>query len=250
MSIITFWSLFFLLFSQSSRHVPTSPKTLYPPSEIDHSVLSRWNNGYGEKRFFYVLEKLNEVYGPVIGDLGGELVLHTDWTDGAVNMWAERWGDRYILEIPGGFARYHLINEEAFLLTICHELGHLLGGPPQTGVISLEGQSDYFSTGECSRKLFEAVLPQTKKQPSPQELEFCKGAVGESSDVCHRHTAGMLSVTSWFAEIAGLAPPRLDTPDSSQVSKTLEAHPKPQCRLDTLVAGYLRQSRPKCWYKH
>ena len=245
-----FWTLVFLFAGQFGSPDHTSPKTLYSPSDVDDTVLSRWNNGYSEERFIHVLEKLKEVYGPVIRELNGELVLHADWTDGAVNMWAERWGDRYVLEIPGGFARYHLINEEAFLLTICHELGHLLGGPPQRGMISLEGQSDYFSTGECSNKLFEAVLPQTKKDPSSQELEFCKGEGGKNSNVCLRHTAGMLSVTSWFAEISDLVPPRLDTPDSKQVSKTLETHPMPQCRLDTLVAGYLGQPRPGCWYKH
>ena len=134
--------IFVLQLNLPCEHSHTAPETLYPPEKLDTNVLSRWNNGYSEARFREVLQAVHQVYQPVIGALGGELVLQADWSDGAVNMWAERWGDRYILEIPGGFARYNLINEEAFVLTICHELGHLFGSKEVSRAVAAQARRE------------------------------------------------------------------------------------------------------------
>ncbi len=117
-----------LLFSITCQKASATPI----PFAIDSSAskvptflgADKWDNGYPESRYQSVLAKVKDLYAPLIQGLGGELIFIADWTDGAVNMWAERLGDSYILEVPGGFPRYYLINEEAFLLTICHELGH------------------------------------------------------------------------------------------------------------------------------
>lgn len=226
-----------------NRHPERSEGSFAQP-QVD----SRWDNGYPEHRYQFVLQKAYSTYAPIIEDLGGTLQFISDWQDGAVNMWADRIGDEYILEIPGGFSRYHLINEEAFILTICHELGHLLGGEPARGLISYEGQSDYFSTLECSKKLFLEITTADAPLGTPAEEEFCQTHKSKSLEECLRHTRGMLSVTSYFAEIINKAFPLIETPDPSIAPETIFSHPAPQCRLDTLLAGYLGNPRPRCWF--
>ena len=185
---------------------------------------NEWDNGYTEAEFHRVLQNIESHYRPLAEAAGGTFQIDHDWTDGAANAFAWRIGDEFILEVPGGIARYHLITEDAFILILCHELGHLFGGDPHSHNISFEGQSDYYSTNICFRKLRpEATIDQT--------------------------LAGALALTSFYAKISKVSPPRLETPDPTQVNKTLRSHPSPQCRLDTLVAGLFSQPRPRCWYR-
>ena len=213
---------------------------------------SRYDNGYPEAKYNEVLNILKKVYGPIIEAKGGSFHILQDWSDGAVNMWAFRLGSEYWLEMPGGMSRYNLINEEGFLLSACHELGHLLGGTPFKGSsqsISLEGQSDYYATLDCIDKVLTEVKPYKKVSPNEEVQSLCKQKNKDLSlSLCHRTLSGALSLTSYYAELEKSPFPKFSRPSKTVVRETLKIHPPAQCRLDTFLAGYQKKERPKCWY--
>lgn len=241
------WLFWLVCFCTVSAHASQVPFFKVLPQDRSQD---RWNNGYTEARYHSVLDSVYSVLVPLVQARGGELVFWRDWSDGAVNMWAWRQGKRYILEIPGGMARYSLINEPAFLLSVCHEFGHLLGGEPRRGEISYEGQADYYATRACIQRVLanveerEILLPVTARQ---KEAETFCGPTSERQ--CWRTLLGALSLTAYYAEIERAASPRFFTPARNQVDETLRTHPPAQCRLDTFLAGYLQRPRPRCWFK-
>lgn len=203
-----------------------------------------YDNGYPEERYHQVLDHIIKIYTPLVKNEGGTFRIKRDWTDGAVNMWAERWGQDYILEVPGGMARYYLISEEGFILSICHEIGHLLGGPPQSRTISYEGQADYYATQTCMA-LVLADFERSERLVADNEVnEICAG-----NNFCERVLMGAKSLSSLYAELEKAPMPLFKTPSRQVVSKTLTKHPPAQCRLDTFLAGYQQRPRPACWYK-
>ena len=228
-----------------------------------------WNNGYPEKKYHQVLDKIIEIYEPIIQSKGGTLHILRDWRDGSVNAWAWRIGQEYHLEVPGGMSRYHLINEEAFILTVCHELGHLLGGAPaRNRAISLEGQADYFATTHCAKRVLPQIEPYKKTTPTQDMQNLC--ARENDRDLCYRILSGSQSLSNYFASIARNSFPTLSQESQRQVNQTLTTHPKAQCRLDTFKRGtfchknegnisfddpklgYCTEKddlkRPRCWY--
>ena len=55
----------------------------------------------------------------------------------------------------GGLARHKLVTPDGFALVACHEMGHHLGGAPRRGGwASNEGQSDYYATTKCARRIW------------------------------------------------------------------------------------------------
>jgi hypothetical protein len=212
------------------------------------SPLGQFDNGYTEAQFDNVLSVFRKVYEPIVEALQGKLVIEADWTDGAVNMWAERWGNQYRLEIPGGMARYYLINEGAFALSICHELGHLLGGAPQRGLISLEGQADYSATRDCMGKIIIHLPFPELRQIDSEVLTLCETRAAEDPVICRTTLQAAVQLSALYAEIERTPRPLLSTPSQSVVQETLVTHPPAQCRLDTFAAGFWGTGRPACWY--
>ena len=203
-----------------------------------------YNNGYTEQRFNEVLNHLLKIYKPIIQAQGGIFKIKRDWGDGAVNMWAERHGNDFWLEVPGGMARYHLITEEGFISSLCHELGHLLGGEPKSGMISYEGQSDYFAGQTCIALVLKDLAPVKTSDPDLEVENICQQDL-----LCERVLKGAKSLTSYYAELERAPAPQLSTPSTQVVDKTLTSHPPAQCRLDTFFAGYQNRPRPACWYR-
>ena len=221
------------------------------PYHTHVSLGDRYDNGYPESKYNEVLDTLIEVYSPIIAQRGGTFHIMRDWSDGAVNMWAFRYGDEYWLEIPGGMARYHLINQDAFLLSACHEIGHLLGGAPFKGSnqqISLEGQSDYYAGKDCIERVLDQVEPYGETELNPEVSEACVPYA--DFNICYRTLLGALSLSSYYGELEKVNFPKLSTPSQVVVGETLKIHPPAQCRLDTFYAGFKKEERPHCWYKN
>ncbi|MAF77589.1 MAG: hypothetical protein CME60_05450 [Halobacteriovoraceae bacterium] len=250
-----------LLFSQSMNTRAQERKLLcqlvenHAYSELTNDRKNPYDNGYSEQRYDYVLDTFIDEFSP---DTGNQLNIQRDWTDGAVNAWAWRIGQEYWLEVPGGMSRYHLISEEGFISTLCHELGHLLGGSPHSHEISYEGQADYYGHMKCLERIFKRL---NLDRSDSSELS-CAG------EFCQARLEGAKSLSSYYASLENSPFPSLITPDQSQVTTTLRSHPKAQCRFDTMVAAmkcpnrtpfsYLEphsgscqeevSQRPKCWY--
>ena len=249
-----------------------------PPNDMKIPVGDFRAKGIQEEMFNSVLDRVQAVYGPIVAQHGGELVINRKWDDPTVNANAQRYGSRWIINMYGGLARHPAVTPEGFATVACHELGHHLGGFPKIWGLfgswaSNEGEADYFATLKCLR----LVLPdQAPADLDPIAREGCAGVFpeGPGRDHCGLGTMASFSTTALLADISHAPRPSLATPDPAVVEKTNNDHPAPQCRLDTLFAGALcaRQVgeelsngdpgpgactspafnvglRPLCWYK-
>ena len=204
-------------------------------------------NGIDEAEFNAVMDEVAAVYEPIIKANGDKMVLNRKWDDGTVNASAQRSGKKVILNMYGGLARHNLITRDGFAIVMCHELGHHLGGAPKIGGwfnkwASNEGQSDYFATLKCFRKVYggEDNIAFISNMNVPTIVtEKCDEIYANSTDsaLCQRSTMAAKSTADLLASLRNSAAPKFDTPDTKVVAKTDNSHPAAQCRLDTYFAG-------------
>jgi len=233
--------------------------------------------GIAEAQFNAVLDRVQQIYGPIVAAHGGNLDIQRLWDDATVNASAIQNGTTWTINMYGGLARHPTVTYDGFALVACHELGHHLGGFPKitwSGWPTNEGGADYYATLKCLRR----VLPASK--PDEVDAAAVKGCASIYKDEtsrsrCERGTMAGVSVSSLLAELGGSPKPDLNTPDTSSVDETNDAHPAAQCRLDTYFQGALctkshteEQSnneptagsctksqgfsagiQPRCWYK-
>ena len=170
-----------------------------------------------------------------------------------------------------------MIDEEQYAATVCHELGHVIGGNPKMHIptkwaITVEGQADYFSTHICLKKVLPEIAV-TPREPAllKEATKVCKNAQSPEFKNCVR-IAG-LTFARWNFTPLGYA--RRSTPDglvgtlwdiesiNNWMPKTgLDVqHPDQQCRFNTMLAGAicplstalcsgtpLEGARPTCWF--
>ena len=236
--------IFFIISTQAQN---TKPLCQLVDNHVYSPLLSErknpYDNGYPEERYEEVLNQFIVEFTPDIKKRKGTFHIMRDWSDGAVNAWAWRIGDEYWLEVPGGMSRYHLITEEGFLTTLCHELGHLLGGYPQSNEISYEGQADYYSSMKCMERILTRLNIPAKKVSKQEDLD-CYG------DYCQERFIGIKSLTSYYASLERSPFPTRETPDQNQVNSTLTSHPKAQCRFDTMVESLKCSNRDDFSYEN
>ncbi len=250
--------------------------------------LSEKNEGLTEAQYNKVIDKVEGVYRDIVEDHSMKLTINRLWQDPRVNAGTTKKGSEIILNMYGGYARHPSLTEDGYALVMCHELGHHLGGPPKkifdsgkVGWPSVEGQADYFATLKCLRKIFrkdDNKLAIAGIEIPPLVKEKCGSIFEEAWEaaLCIRTTLAGLSISAISADIRNTEMPSVETPDSSTVEETYEAHPVPQCRLDTYFQGSLcavssarplsikdeiqgtcHKSlghedglRPECWYKN
>lgn len=205
--------------------------------------------GINEAQFNEVLDTLTTHFGPVIQARGGTLVINRKWTDTTVNASAQRNGNSYVLNMYGGLARHPQATRDFFMLVACHELGHHIGGGPKysgwTNWASNEGQSDYYATLRCMR----TVMPATENEEFVKNNEIdatlaskCQSvySTSEEQNLCMRiGTAGIQGGYFFQALRNETTVPSLTTPDTRVVTRTSDAHPATQCRMDTYYQGAL-----------
>jgi len=233
-----------------------------------------------EQDFDAVLYAAEEIYGPIFEQLGLNLTLHGDWKSTTVNAYCSREGDDVDISLFGGLARQKSMTTAGLAIVVCHEIGHALGGRPfysgdGNSWAAVEGQSDYFATAACARKMFDPSSPLRfwgrdlmRRNPSKDKSQAECGS-GSSGEICRLSMAGGLSLGSVLAELGNEKVPSYDTPSKVVVKKTMETHPPAQCRLDSYKVGALCNknwedsiipstkaeentvscSKPKCWYR-
>lgn len=266
--------------SPSSRPAPGAVDSFLPENDLNIPVGSAEAKGITPEQFNEVLDRIQEIYGPIIASKGGTLKIERLWDNGTVNAQAQRIGSTYIIRMFGGLARHETITQDGFALVACHEIGHHLGGFPNRGWASNEGQSDYFANAKCLRIVFAKAQTAsfTRMEGSDDFAESsCAGAFAGEADrrVCVRGAMAGKSVSYLFKALRREEKdPRFDTPDPSRVAQTNNAHPGTQCRMDTYFQGSLCAKpasddfgpdpaqgacvasqgfrvgmRPRCWYK-
>lgn len=208
------------------------------------------STGLTEESFNNVLDRVEQHYAPLLRAKGVRLDLQRLWKNGTVNASAEqRSRNVYTVNMYGGLARHPRINEDAFLLVACHELGHHLAGAPTYGRpnawASTEGQSDYFATMKCFKELFteeEHAEWYETNGFDPYAEQKCQEQYTEAIEVvaCIRASEAGLTLANFFNDLRK-SPDNLSyqKPDSRVVRKTDNNHPAAQCRLDTYFNGAL-----------
>lgn len=248
--------------------------------------ISMKNEGLSEFQYNLVIDKVLNVYRPIVAREGKEILANRLWEDPRVNAGTYKLGNQIVINLYGGYARHASVTEDGYALVICHELGHHLGGMPRKifadeviGWPSTEGQADYFATLKCLRKIFRkddnvAVIGKLKVPDAIKGKCNIFRSKWEKA-LCIRTTLAGLSVSEVSADIRNQPIPDIETPDQNVVEETFEAHPSPQCRLDTYFQGsickvssgirlsmidevkgtchpirnYKDGQRPLCWFK-
>lgn len=156
---------------------------------------------------------------------GHSLVISMEALNPRVNAEIMKTDKAITIQVMGGMLAHPQMDEDTLKLLLCHEMGHLLGGPPlksRNGWSSTEGQADFYSAIACAKRMrFD-------------EKSFIDSA---------------LNLTAIYAEVSRQNIPRVDRCDELKVERTNYGYPSVQCRLDTLMAGWYEKARPVCWFK-
>ncbi len=255
-----------------------------PENNLKISKYDKDTNGMTEEKFLSIIKRVSDVYAPIVASKGASLDMINNWDDDTVNAYAHRDGDVWHVSMFGGLARHPLTTDDGFMLVVCHETGHHLGGAPKYGGgtdwAANEGQADYFGTLKCMKRVLEkddniaAVSKLTVDAAATKQCQAIYKNAGEVA-LCQRIAMAGKSLGQLLGSLGGSSKVAFDTPDKKVVKKTNDAHPAAQCRLDTYFQGglcdksftedvsedspipgtcikkdgYKAGPRPLCWYK-
>lgn len=241
-------------------------------------------NGMTEEKFLSIIKRVSDIYAPIVESKGAILEMINLWNDPSVDGYADRIGNKWQVATYGGLARHPSASVDGFMLIICHEIGHHLGGAPMfpDDWAANEGQADYFATLKCMRRILEAddniaiVANMAVDAAATRQCEKVYGHANESA-LCQRVAMAGKSIAELITDINGYPYPVLDfdTPDPNVAGKTNNKHSMAQCRMDTFFNGALCDKhftedvsdtspipgtcikkdgykvgpRPLCWYK-
>lgn len=258
------------------------PESCFPLSDIKYERgLKSFGSGLSEEEYNQIIDSALLVITPEIKkQLTKKLLIEKDWSNSSVDAYATRDDQNNpVVVMSGGLARHPLMTRDAFLLLICHEIGHHLGGAPKVlrgnsglrGWSSAEGQADYYATSKCLPLFYKTGID-IKVFDNDQDAGDYKTALSKCRDnTCARIVLAGLSVSRVFASlVSGTSEPQLQLNDTTRVQKTIYTHPNPQCRLDTYFSGAICESgkdipfdlndprigacsrdigaRPACWF--
>ncbi|MFZ8934727.1 MAG: M48 family metalloprotease [Bacteriovoracaceae bacterium] len=253
------------------------------------------SNSMTKSEFIQIISQIERIYSPIFRSKGKTLVIKKDWEDSVVNAYAKLSGTTAHVVMSGGLARHPVITNDALALVVCHEVGHHIGGAPTKNVRSFggrsiswasnEGQADYWGSLKCMRRYLSTQdnVSYIDSIKIPTEVKnLCEGSFHDldSQAICMRTTLAGHSLASMFRAIRtrnGRVMNELSyvNKDPRVVKNMDDAHPAPQCRLDTYfsgslcdkdiretvsytdfnsgvctqVNGYNAGTRPKCWYR-
>lgn len=255
-----------------------------PENNLNISVGDKMAGDMTEEKFNAITTKVSSVYAPIIKEMGGNLVMNNNWANGTVNASAQQTGSTWQVNMYGGLARHKLTTDDGFMMVVCHELGHHIGGAPRYGRntdwASNEGQADYFAGLKCMRRVLQdddniaIVAGMTIDAEATKQCESIYKSASEVA-LCQRVSMAGKSLGQLLGSLGGSSNVNFHTPDRKTVRQTNDAHPAAQCRLDTYFAGmlcdksiledvsktdaipgtcikkdgYAQGVRPLCWYK-
>lgn len=255
-----------------------------PENNLSIGVDDKMAGDMTEARFLEIVGKVEAVYSPIIKEMGATLKMNNDWRSTTVNASAQQYGTTWQVNMYGGLARHKLTTDDGFMMVVCHELGHHIGGAPRydrnTDWASNEGQADYFAGLKCMRRVLQNddnIAVVANMQIDEEATKQCQAVYKSASDIalCQRVAMAGKSLGQLLGSLGGNANVNFNTPDKKVVSRTNDNHPQGQCRLDTYFQatlcdksidenvskddaipgtcikrdGYTRGVRPLCWYK-
>ena len=175
-------------------------------------------------------------------------------------------GEGYIM-LWGGFVRAPGASPSLIALTLCHEIGHFLGGSPkqhfngdvQEHWSSSEGQADWFAAKECLPLVYHELKNLfTAGDPSSyQATKLCQKTINPDQCKWILSTGQEFLDFSfyYFSDSKSQKTSLLNTAPEKPEQTLINTYPSDQCRLDTYKAGGLCASqaaekcqRPACWF--
>lgn len=256
-----------------------------PENNLKIEVGDKASNNMTKEMFLDAVSRVSTVYEPIVAEKGGKLIMNNRWDDATVNASAQQSGKNWQVNMYGGLARHPLVTVDGFMMVVCHELGHHIGGAPRKGGFgsawaSNEGQSDYFAGLKCMRRVLEKednIAIVSRMTIDAEVVSKCESIYKSESEIalCQRISMAGKSLAMLLGDLGGNSNVKFTTPDTSKVARTNDNHPQAQCRLDTYFQGTLCDKaisddvdgkdalkgvclkrdgyelgmRPLCWYK-
>ncbi len=230
-----------LLFSLPSFAFEASTECI-PPNSLHISQNSLNQTGITLEEFELLLDKVENIYAPIFTDLGAKLKINRRWDDNAVDASAMRFGTTWVVNMYGGLARHPQMDVEGLTLIACHEIGHHVGGFPRAHWASGEGQSDYYGSLKCLRKVWAkddnvAIVSKLDVPASVSQKCLSQFKTKTKVALCVRSSMASLSMANVLAKLRGDGDPHFETPSTTVVSSIEHGHTPSQCRLDSTYAG-------------
>lgn len=210
-----------------------------------------------------IFQIFRQLYTPILQKMGYSLEFSHDTRSRDVQAYTLVQGRRVFVRVFGGLSR--ILNADELAFVLCHEVGHNVGGKPWHGdqdgqiMASSEGQADYHAARSCIRRYLAQGPAIAVPVPTPFIQQRCSQGFG-SDPVENAYCIRALTATAFLGKIVsangGDARLSFETPDRSVVTRTIvgrpgdlaSSYPSDQCRIDTYLAGYFREERPRCWY--
>jgi len=153
-------------------------------------------------------------------------------------------GETSSIRLDGGIARHIEITKDAFLLIVCHEVGHHIAGAPRIWKFSVEGQADYFGASECMRRLLPLVSEDDQVPYTPAAKivrSKCARVFADQDEraLCIRIAWAGEALSRFFADHKKVPSPNFEIRDQTIVVGVMSGPASPQCRLDTYLAAAL-----------
>lgn len=249
-------------------------------NRIAKTVIAEYNDELSAQPtpFRYQFDRSPSKGGLFSSFFGGMTAAHIAPTsevksDGTINVSNVLSVNGYLPSLPG-------MDRDTFALTICHELGHVIGGAPvmhpfkemPNHEYSIEGQADYFASAKCFKRY-------AQKHPNVR-LKLPSAALKKCGQVYKTSNEQKLCARTMMAGLNLMNATRPENERESSLdakSPTLNLnghnneHPKTACRVETFVAGALcdadahlppsktdpnsgycedsaQARRPSCWY--
>lgn len=196
-----------------------------------------------------------EQFSPLLHEKGLNFAVIVDWENSWFSAHARFEQKTSSAVLWGGFLRAPGMTEAIIATTLCHELGHLVAGPPlqtisETDNFSTEGQSDFYA-GQCLVE-FSRKHPEYFRQISFEVRSFC----GNSNECAVALEGGLQTVRfmqKWGFEV--YKPVSLTERSAPAKKFIANTYPDNQCRLDSFIqrAQCLKNGTseclpPPCWW--
>lgn len=204
-------------------------------------------NDMTEAEFRKLIKEFESFFSPSVDrDFNGELIVIGSWGSNTVNAFAEQERNKFMISIYGGLARHKSITSDGFTASLCHELGHHFGGYPKKSTnkwSSAEGQSDYYATTKCLRRIWEKAdnlkVMASLQVPETLRIECSKSYTSIAAQaLCQRAALAGRSVALMIQDLDhDSLEPKFETPEREMVRVINYMHPFSQCRLDTFFQG-------------
>lgn len=201
-----------------------------------------------EAQFDSTIAQVKEAFQPFAAAHGATIVIEGRWNEPTVAATTYHAGLQWITVVFGGLARRPEVTPDAFALVLFHEMGHNFGGYPfysdYHSFGSVEGEADYYATFVGARVLWGEQLATNRRFRHSATIgirQKCNAVYDDADEqnLCYRTMTASVSAARLVRIIHGGDEPSIDRQDDSVVALTVEAHPLPQCRLDTFIAGAL-----------